>query len=331
MYQPVRGARISSGYTGGFRSHGKHSGIDFAAPAGSAVYAAAPGRVISVGWGGAYGNLVRVLHTDGTIGYYAHLQGASVRPGSQIVRGSMIGRVGSTGNSTGPHLHFEVRRNGKLVDPSPWLDARSPNGGGVQPGLYGGIRLNSEQLRNAQTIISVGRSMGASERDIMIGLMTAMQESSLRNLNYGDRDSLGLFQQRPSQGWGTPAQVRNPVYAARKFFTELMRIQNRDRMALTQAAQAVQRSAFPNAYAKWENLARAIMGNPNAGVIPVQPQNMFLNETLTTFRDPSEVLNSIPFADSPGGLTPQVETPATSLTEFSNPADSFVEEAIRGY
>ena len=95
--------------------------------------------------------------------------------------------------------------------------------------------------------------------------MTAMQESTLRNLDYGDRDSLGLFQQRPSMGWGSPAQVREPAYAAAAFYggpdsptgnRGLLGIPRWQQLPLTVAAQAVQRSAFPNAYARWESPAR---------------------------------------------------------------------------
>lgn len=120
---------------------------------------------------------------------------------------------------------------------------------------------STEQRRNAATIASVGRSMGASNRDVLIGLMTAMQESGLRNVNYGDRDSLGLFQQRPSQGWGTSQQVRNPEYASRKFFSVLLADDSRNSRSLTAAAQAVQRSAYPDAYAKHESSMRDLMGN----------------------------------------------------------------------
>lgn len=133
--------------------------------------------------------------------------------------------------------------------------------GVAKPGVYGNVKLDGDQLRNASIIAGVGKSMGASTRDIVISLMTAMQESTLRNLNYGDRDSLGLFQQRPSMGWGTPAQVTNPEYAARKFFEGLLRVENRGSMPLTLAAQAVQRSAFPYAYANWQSMAEALVGS----------------------------------------------------------------------
>lgn len=109
---------------------------------------------------------------------------------------------------------------------------------------------DAEQRRNAALIVKIGTQMGLSRRDILVGLITAAQESSLRNLKYGDRDSQGLFQQRPSQGWGTVDQVTDPVYATRKFFTELQKVHGRKKMRLTEAAQAVQRSAYPDAYAK---------------------------------------------------------------------------------
>lgn len=78
-----------------------------------------------------------------------------------------------------------------------------------------------------------------------IALATALQESALRNIDYGDRDSLGLFQQRPSQGWGTPAQIMDPVYSAGVFYDRLAEVPGYSRLPLTVAAQRVQRSGFP--------------------------------------------------------------------------------------
>jgi hypothetical protein len=118
-----------------------------------------------------------------------------------------------------------------------------------------GVELSREQLANAQTIAQVGRDRGLPERAVVIALATAMQESTLRNLDYGDRDSLGLFQQRPSQGWGTPEQVQDPVYAAGIFYDRLMQLPNWHSVRLTEAADAVQRSAFPEAYQKHEGMA----------------------------------------------------------------------------
>jgi len=107
--------------------------------------------------------------------------------------------------------------------------------------------------------------MGASQRDIQIALMTALQESGLRNLKYGDRDSQGLFQQRPSMGWGTVAQVTNPEYASRQFFSRLLADSERNTRSMTQAAQHVQRSAYPDAYAKHTKSAAELMQQIGAG------------------------------------------------------------------
>jgi TP901 family phage tail tape measure protein len=134
-----------------------------------------------------------------------------------------------------------------------------PGFAGAAAGKYGGTVLDTEQLANAAKIMNVGRQMGATPRDLVIALMTSLQESSLRNISGGDRDSAGLFQQRPSQGWGSLAQVTDPEYASRQFFDHLMAIKSRESMSLTEAAQAVQRSAYPDAYAKWEDEARAII------------------------------------------------------------------------
>ena len=125
-------------------------------------------------------------------------------------------------------------------------------------GSYGGVNLSSEQVRNALTIIQVGAQLGIPTKGLVVALATAMQESSLKNLNYGDRDSLGLFQQRPSQGWGSASQVTDPVYAAKKFFETLLKVPGWQGMAVTAAAQAVQRSGFPGAYAKWESMASSL-------------------------------------------------------------------------
>lgn len=124
-----------------------------------------------------------------------------------------------------------------------------------------------EQLANARVIAQVGRRVGASQRDILIGIMTAMQESGLRTLNYGDRDSVGLFQQRTP--WGTKQQRMDPAESARMFFLGghgagqpgLLKISNRDGLSLSAAAQKVQRSAFPDAYAKHESEANQILGS----------------------------------------------------------------------
>ncbi len=118
------------------------------------------------------------------------------------------------------------------------------------------LTLDAVQLQHGSTINAVGLARGLPDRARVIALATALQESALRNLPDGDRDSLGLFQQRPSQGWGTVAQINDPVYAAGKFYDALVEVSEWATLPLTEAAQAVQYSAFPAAYAKWEAAAQ---------------------------------------------------------------------------
>ena len=123
--------------------------------------------------------------------------------------------------------------------------------------------MDAEMRANATVIVQVGHELGVSSRGIVIALATAMQESSLRNLQWGDRDSVGLFQQRPSTGWGSVQQLTTPDYASRLFFggptnpnagvtRGLLDVSGWESMPLTVAAQEVQTSAFPTAYAQWE-------------------------------------------------------------------------------
>jgi cell wall-associated NlpC family hydrolase len=121
-----------------------------------------------------------------------------------------------------------------------------------------GLADPAEQIPNAKTIQATGVAMNIPARGQIVALATALQESGLRNLTYGDRDSLGLFQQRPSQGWGTANEILDPVHASTKFYEALERVSGWQSLSVTQAAQAVQRSGFPEAYAKWEPLATAL-------------------------------------------------------------------------
>ena len=115
--------------------------------------------------------------------------------------------------------------------------------------------IKPEQAANAATITAVGSQRGLPERAVTIALATAMQESSLLNIGHGDRDSLGLFQQRPSQGWGSQRQIQDPVYSSGKFYDHLVQIPGYSRLPLTVAAQRVQHSGYPQAYAKHETNA----------------------------------------------------------------------------
>lgn len=127
-----------------------------------------------------------------------------------------------------------------------------------------------EQADNAATIAGVGLALGMPDHAVTVALATALQESGLRNLTGGDRDSAGLFQQRPSQGWGTYPQVTDPVHAATAFYDKLRSEPDWPTLSVTQAAQLVQRSATPEAYARWEpvarSLARALTGEDPAAL-----------------------------------------------------------------
>lgn len=125
-----------------------------------------------------------------------------------------------------------------------------------------------EQAVNAATIAAVGTGRGLPERAVTIALATALQESTLRNIDHGDRDSIGLFQQRPSMGWGTEKEIMDPTYSAGIFYDHLVKVDGYTELPLTVAAQRVQRSGFPDAYAKHEPdaalLAAALTGRAAA-------------------------------------------------------------------
>lgn len=144
------------------------------------------------------------------------------------------------------------------------------------------LPLGDEQTVNARTVIDAAAQLGMPARAAMIGVATAWQESGLRNLDHGDRDSVGLFQQRPSAGWGsTPAspadhrtarqRLLDPVYAATAFYTALRTVPGWQALSLTQAAQAVQRSAHPDAYAKWETPAARVVATFTAQACLAKP------------------------------------------------------------
>lgn len=130
--------------------------------------------------------------------------------------------------------------------------------------------LNPVQAQNASIIAAVAYQKQLPDHAVSVALAAALQESRLVDLDHGDRDSLGLFQQRPSEGWGTPAQIMDPVYAAAAFYNRLVSVPDWQSLALGQVAQAVQLSAVPGGYAPWESearaLARALTGEVPAGL-----------------------------------------------------------------
>ncbi|MEU6858783.1 hypothetical protein AB0B28_07915 [Glycomyces sp. NPDC046736] len=133
------------------------------------------------------------------------------------------------------------------------------------------VHLSAQQTSNAATIAAVGMRDGLDEHAVSVAITTAMQESELINVNYGHHDSLGLFQQRPSMGWGTEEELMDPVYASFKFYEKLQRIDGWREMTLAEASQAVQISAYPELYEQWEDeavvIAEALAGGQESGLM----------------------------------------------------------------
>lgn len=158
---------------------------------------------------------------------------------------------------------------------SPLLGTDAPVLGCVATAGSDVYQLDLEQAQNAATIAAVAKRRGLDDHAVTVALATVMQESKLYNLEYGDRDSLGLFQQRPSQGWGTTAQVLDPVHASNKFYDALLNVPHWKSLPVAEAAQAVQQSGFPTAYAQWEDeartLARVLTGEVAAGLTCTTP------------------------------------------------------------
>lgn len=130
----------------------------------------------------------------------------------------------------------------------------------IQPTDGGSITLTPAQARNSSIIVAASIEAGLPERAAVIAIATAYQESGLRNLDYGDRDSLGLFQQRPSYGWGTPEEIMDPWYSSLRFYQELVKFPGWETTDVNDIAQLVQRSGHPDAYRKHEPNSIAVAG-----------------------------------------------------------------------
>ncbi|WP_435178171.1 C40 family peptidase [Actinacidiphila sp. bgisy145] len=205
------------------------------------------------------------------------------------------------------------------------------DGGGTGTVTVAGLDNPAEQVSNAKTIQATGLAMGVPARGQIVALATALQESGLRNLTYGDRDSLGLFQQRPSQGWGTATEILDPVHASTRFYEALEQVSGWQSLSVAQAAQAVQKSAFPDAYAKWEPLATALQKAlelllaPSGGATPTPAPS----GSATT----STVRGGIGGGCAPGGDGTDfgVIPPGSVPTGYTIPADApaKVQTAIR--
>lgn len=272
-----------------------HFGLDFVGT--SDVVAAKAGVVAKTPTTAGEGNEIVLDHGAGLTTKYKHLASRDVEIGDQVPVGSKIGTMGNTGAwSTGAHLHFEVWKSGRDIDPRAWLKVEGTSGTSpaaatgaavagedgqepiqvdwsrsspvvstlpvlaTMPPAIGSYR--GEQLVNAGYVIKAGQAMDLDARTITIGVMTAMGESSLVNVNRGDAvgpDSRGLFQQRANGAWGTYQERMNPQTAATNFFKALVKVPGYESMKPTQAAHQTQRNADPNHYTRFWQDAKQIV------------------------------------------------------------------------
>ncbi|MFC0028551.1 hypothetical protein ACFFMM_03310 [Micromonospora chaiyaphumensis] len=187
-----------------------------------------------------------------------------------MLRKSVLGIAGlavAGGLAAGPLNHHEVAPSAGLSEAAV-VQADKPDAGKLIPhgvqGAQSRIDLSDEQVANAKAIIAATKKAGLPERAAVISIATSLQESKLENLGHlgdaNDHDSLGLFQQRPSSGWGSPEQITDPEYSTLAFLKGLKQVDGWQDMPLTEAAQTVQVSAYPDAYAQWEQQAADIVG-----------------------------------------------------------------------
>lgn len=276
-----------------------HAGIDLATVGGPGpIVAALTGRVSDAGWRGTGGNTVTIDHPGGLQTRYRHLSSMSVLIGQEISAGTQVGVEGATGgNSTAEHLHFETIVNGAPQDPRLWfakvgLSVPGKGGSGVAPpvGQEGGSGVvpatdqastavtdpmnapqvgqwGPAQVGNAMHIVAEAQARGLDEWTSAVAVMVAMRESSLENIDHGDKvrgDTIGLFQEGPERG--SYEDRMSPRAAAGIFFTYLLKVPNYHQLAPTIAAHRAQANADPYHYTSaWSDAAQVvarILGDP---------------------------------------------------------------------
>ncbi|MFI2713403.1 hypothetical protein ACH495_25090 [Micromonospora sp. NPDC018662] len=206
-----------------------------------------------------------------TVAGVAALGGLAFAPtavAAPVTSGPHAGAVAAIDLATGKKTATEAAKSGLTTGgdkvPSradrPAREKLMPHG---VEGAQSRIPLDDAQLDNAKAIVRAAKETGVGERGAVIGVATSLQESKLYNLGhlgtYNDHDSEGLFQQRPSSGWGTSEQITDPEYASKAFFGALKNVGGWQDLPLTSAAQTVQVSAYPYAYAQWEEQAADIV------------------------------------------------------------------------
>lgn len=169
--------------------------------------------------------------------------------------------TGTVAKVVGDQAEMEAQLEAQGVTNLSCEAAIGPSQPGQGNGAVDAANLDEDQLAIVALIISIGKQRDISPRAWQVAIQAGMTESGLRNLTHGDRDSLGIFQMRPSMGWGTPAEVTNPPYQVNKFYDVLAEIPDWESMRPGAAAQAVERSAFPDRYHKWEAMAVHLVEN----------------------------------------------------------------------
>ncbi|MDP9849068.1 hypothetical protein [Streptosporangium lutulentum] len=183
----------------------------------------------------------------------------------------------------------------------------------------GSLDLDIEQAQVAATIATVAARRKLPERAVVIAYATAIQESKLLNLESGDgdRDSVGVFQQRPSQGWGKPSQLIDPIYASGKFFSALVKVKNYRKLPLHEAAQEVQRSADGSAYAQHEDEGK-ILAAAFTGRVPKAVHCWFSDPTDEASARPATDATSPPAAEKARRKLVETLGPGTTLKTSSS-------------
>ena len=191
---------------------------------------------------------------------------------TSVVRKSALGVAGLAfvgGAVAGPAIASQTAPQAPAMQSVASVQADKPGNDKLIPhGVQGeqvSIPLTGEQADNVKAIVTATKKAGLDERAAVIAVGTSLQESKLENLGHlgdtNDHDSLGLFQQRPSSGWGSPEQITDPEYATTSFLEGLKQVDGWQDMPLTEAAQKVQVSAYPDAYAQWESQAADLVAN----------------------------------------------------------------------
>ncbi|MDQ1178636.1 peptidoglycan DD-metalloendopeptidase family protein [Rhodococcus sp. SORGH_AS_0301] len=285
---------LTSGF--GPRDGTAHQGTDYAGPVGTPIYAYTDGTVREAGPADGFGNWIVLDHRiDGAVvsTVYGHMSsdGVLVTTGEQVTAGQEIGLIGNAGQSTGPHLHFEIWDGGRLpdgagtaVDPAPAVDAAVPPGSapppapatapdsGASPESGGTSGLGTEQLALAKQTVAIGEAMAVPQQGIVVALATQSRESTFQlyansnvpdSLDYphdavgSDHLSVNQFQQQVTI-WGDTATLMDPATANRLFYEHLLAVPGWESMPTAVAAQTVQGSDLPDAYAEHESLARTL-------------------------------------------------------------------------